>query len=466
MTGRCDRGVNCDDRGMPEPTVTAPVSAAPVWWIPGDAPDAGSTVHGRADGPVWKASGIRYAHAQRLQTPQLAPLASGDIDATRLAPSCPQVSFPLIDEVLDEVEPKLPIDEDCLHLSITVPAGTAPDAGLPVMVWIHGGSYVTGAGDLPIYDPTALVTEHQVVVVTVTYRLGLFGYLRHAASPGNLGLLDQRTALEWVQRYIAHFGGDPANVTAFGESAGGDSVAHLMIADGARGLFRRAIVMSAPLGLMPGRDKMYAAMADKVHGLSADASVEEMLERTNSLQRMSIRYGLRAGMPFGPQYGVAPLPAEDDLDDAWSHVAPDVDLLIGHTAREAALFVPPRLGRVPLRPAARERLVRRLGNSIYDEPARRFAQRHAAAGGSAATYLLHADSHDDPRGGLLAGAHTTDLPYVFPGPAWETIVAASGPAWHVTPEAGREVRAMLGGFARNGVAVERSGPPVVVRSLV
>ena len=150
---------------MPDHVVDQPgptVPTAPTWQVPGKAPDAASTVRGWVDGPVWKASGIRYAHAQRLQTPQLAPLASGDIDATRLAPSCPQVSFPLIDEVLDEVEPKLPIDEDCLHLSITVPAGTAPDAGLPVMVWIHGGSYVTGAGDLPIYDPTALVTEHQV----------------------------------------------------------------------------------------------------------------------------------------------------------------------------------------------------------------------------------------------------------------------------------------------------------------
>lgn len=109
---------------------------------------------------------------------------------------CPQVSFPLIDEVLDGVAEDLVQDEDCLRLSITVPAGTAPDAGLPVMVWIHGGSYLTGAGDLPIYDPAALVLEQQVVVVNVTYRLGLLGYVSRDGAPGNLGLLDQVEALK------------------------------------------------------------------------------------------------------------------------------------------------------------------------------------------------------------------------------------------------------------------------------
>lgn len=449
---------------MPQHAPDDPHFSGPIWRIPHATSQATSTVRGRVDGATWKASGLRYAHANRWQAPELAPLPAGDVDATQLAASCPQVSFPLIDEVLDQVEPKLPTDEDCLHLSITMPADTPPDAKLPVMVWIHGGSYVTGAGDLPIYAPAALVTEQQVVVVSVTYRLGLFGYLRHAASPGNLGLLDQRTALEWVQRYIAHFGGDRANVTAFGESAGGDSVAHLMVADGGS-LMRRAIVMSAPLGLMPGRAKMYAAMADKVDGLGVDATVEDLLACTNALQRMSIRYGLRAGMPVGPQYGVHPLPAEEDLDDAWSQAARKVDLLIGHTAREAALFVPPRLGRVPLHPAVREPLVRRLGTWIYDEPARRFARRHAEAGGKVATYLLPATNLDHPRSGLLAGAHTTDLPYVFPSPAWEAIVAAFGPAWRVTPEAGREMRAMLAGFARDGTVVDRTGPTVHLRTL-
>ncbi len=430
----------------------------PRWDVPG------GQVTGRSVGDTWRATGIRYAHADRWQPPVLAEVES-NLDATEPAPACPQVSFPMIDEVLDRVGPGLPRDEDCLCLSITVPADTLADAALPVMVWIHGGSYVTGAGDLPIYDPSALVQEQNVVVVSVTYRLGLFGYLRHAASPGNLGLLDQRTALQWVQRNIEHFGGDPANVTVFGESAGGDSVAHLMIAEGAAGLMRRAIVMSAPLGLMPGRDKMYAAMADRVGGLDPSASQQEVLERTNALQRMSIRYGLKAGMPFGPQYGLDPLPAEGDLDEAWSAAATGIDLLIGHTAREAALFVPPRVGKVPLRPAVRERLVRRLGAAIYDNPAREFARRHASAGGRAFGYLIHHEHADDPRGALLAGAHTTDLPLVFPAPAWDAIVAASGPAWRAEADAGREMRSLLGGFARSGAAVERSGPPILVRAI-
>ncbi|GAB3581573.1 carboxylesterase family protein [Calidifontibacter terrae] len=418
-----------------------------------------ATVTGLDEGTVWRATGIRYATAARFARPTVAS-PRGEIDATRPAPGCPQVSFPLIDEVLDQVATDMTYDEDCHFLSVTVPAGTINADRLPVMVWLHGGSYVTGAGDLPIYDPTALVEEHRVIVVNVTYRLGLFGYLARPGVPGNLGLLDQRAALSWVNRHIAAFGGDPANVTVFGESAGADSVAHLMITPDAQSLMRRAIMMSAPLGLMHRRDRMYAAMATTASELPVGASVEQVLALTNRLERMGLRYGLRAGMPFGPQYGLDPLPPEAQAPAAWSAVAPQIDLLIGHTDREAALFVPPTISGKRLPKSLWDKLVRRLTNRIYGTDALRFARRHEAAGGDGGAYVI---THGQRTGGDLAGAHTTDLPLIFPGPAWDAVAEASGAAWRVSPEAGVAMRAVLADFARNGKVPARSGDPVTVR---
>ncbi len=423
-------------------------------WSVGDA-----EITGVDRGSVWRATGIRYASAARFQRPTAVD-PSGTITATRPSPGCPQVSFPLIDEVLDAVASEVTYDEDCLFLSVTVPAGATADERLPVLVWLHGGSYVTGAGDLPIYDPTALVTEHRVVVVNVTYRLGLFGYLARPGVPGNLGLLDQRAALCWINRHIAAFGGDPANVTVMGESAGADSVAHLMITPDAPALMRRAVVMSAPLGLMHRRDRMYAAMATTAAELPAGAPVDDVLALTNRLERLGFRYGLRAGMPFGPQYGLDPLPPEGEAPAAWSAVASKIDLLIGHTEREGALFVPPSLGGRKLPKVLRESLVRQLTTRIYGTDANRFAQRHEAAGGRGGAYVI---THGRRTGGDTAGAHTTDLPLVFPGPAWDAVADASGPAWRVDPAAGAALRTVLADFARSGEVPARSGDPVTVR---
>ena len=137
--------------------------------------------------------------------------------------------MPFLDDILGTRYGELPGSEDCQRLSITMPADLADDERVPVMVWLHGGSYTSGSGDLAIFDAKALVAENRVIVVSVTYRLGLFGYLATGTGrPANLGLLDQLEAFRWVQRNIGAFGGDPGRVTAFGQSAGGDAVAHLM----------------------------------------------------------------------------------------------------------------------------------------------------------------------------------------------------------------------------------------------
>ncbi len=153
----------------------------------------------------------------------------------------------------------LTTSEDCLYLNVWS-ANVGGRQGRPVMVWIHGGANLSGDGHSPWYDGTALA-KRGVVVVTLNYRLGVFGFLAHPAlttespnhSSGNYGLLDQVEALRWVQRNIAAFGGDPANVTVFGESAGSIDLMHLMAAPAARGLFTRAIAQSgAPMiGMAP-----------------------------------------------------------------------------------------------------------------------------------------------------------------------------------------------------------------------
>ncbi|MEL6982230.1 MAG: carboxylesterase family protein [Actinomycetota bacterium] len=146
--------------------------------------------------------------------------------------------------------PQPPQSEDCLYLTVRTPS-PEPGAKLPVMVWIHGGDHQDGSG-ADIYYAANALAGHGVVTVSINYRLGVMGYLAHPelmdesaeGVAGNYGTLDQVAALEWVRDNIASFGGDPGNVTIFGESAGGESVLHLLTSPLARGLFHRAVAQS------------------------------------------------------------------------------------------------------------------------------------------------------------------------------------------------------------------------------
>lgn len=138
-----------------------------------------------------------------------------------------------------------PEDEDCLNLNIWTPA--TDEGKRPVMVWIHGGAFITGTGANPIYDGSTLAKRGNIVIVTINYRLGSFGYLNFKGIKTlNVGSLDQIAALKWINENISKFGGDPDNVTIFGESAGGYSVVSLCSMKDAKGLFRRVIGQSAP----------------------------------------------------------------------------------------------------------------------------------------------------------------------------------------------------------------------------
>lgn len=197
---------------------------------------------------VWK--GIRYAQApvgdMRFKAPVPVKAWTGTQDALSFGAVAPQQE--------SSIAGKEPQAEDCLYLNVWSPGADAKKR--PVMVWIHGGGFVIGSGSSQMYEGTQMATNGDVVIVTINYRLGPLGFLyfneeqRKQGFENNLGIKDQIAALKWVQQNIAAFGGDPAQVTIFGESAGGTSVQTLLASPMAKGLFAKAIVQSGPAGII------------------------------------------------------------------------------------------------------------------------------------------------------------------------------------------------------------------------
>lgn len=417
-----------------------------------DAP-AGRII-GWRDGRVIRATGIRYARAVRFQPPTPEPASSTSIEATEWAPACVQADHPFGMGLMQSSVRTLATTEDCLRLSITRPEAIASGEQRPVMVWIHGGSYVFGAGDAAIYDARALVEEQNVIVVSITYRLGLLGFVGGAGGrAANVGLLDIIEALRWVKANIAAFGGDADNITLFGQSAGGDAIAHLMIAEGTQELFRRAIIQSAPLGISLGRNKMYEAMLKAAIRIAHDAPTDDVIAAQAAVVSASEGFGWPASMPFGTQYGHHPLPAEDDVDAEWSRCARHFDVLIGSTAEEGSFFIPimeplRKLAALPLLGnALRHMAISTITRKVYAAAADRFAKRHARAGGRAYTYKIHWGSKTNQ----LGATHAIDLPLLFGDEqTWQDADLVAGLSWAEVHASARKVRALWSSFARTG----------------
>lgn len=223
-----------------------------------------TTAQGRVAGHAVRAGrvraflGIPYAAppvgALRWRAPQPPAPWSGVREAAGFGPDCPQAPNPLFRAPCQ--------DEDCLYLNVWAPADVGA-GGLPVMVWVHGGGFVGGSGSDARCDGSAFATAG-VIVVSLNYRSGIFGFLAHpglsaesaSGTSGNYGLLDQIAALQWVRENIAAFGGSPQRVTIFGVSAGSASIALLLTAPMARGLFQQAALHS------PGTCRPLASLAD------------------------------------------------------------------------------------------------------------------------------------------------------------------------------------------------------------
>ncbi|KAI9717837.1 MAG: hypothetical protein M1828_007076 [Chrysothrix sp. TS-e1954] len=205
-----------------------------------------------ATASVNKFLGVPFAQSppERFSPPQPATY-SGKVDATSWKPSCPQqFVYPLsaqtfTEDVFNEPPPKE--SEDCLYLNVYAPSSPAPPGGRTVMYWIYGGALEFGNAGQPAYDGSAFAAYQDVILVSVNYRTNVFGFPNSPELPRtgqNLGLLDQRAGLEWVQKYIHLFGGDPAKVTIFGESAGAESVDFLLTSYSSNAPFRGAILES------------------------------------------------------------------------------------------------------------------------------------------------------------------------------------------------------------------------------
>jgi para-nitrobenzyl esterase len=232
--------------------------------------------------------------------------------------------------------------DDCLNLNVWTPS---VDDSRPVLVWIHGGAFSLGAGSLSVYDGSRLAAATNTVVVTINYRLGALGFLviDDPSCTPNVGLLDQVAALEWVRDNISAFGGDPDNVTIFGESAGGGSVLSLLSMPSAVGLFQRAIIQSGATDLLLDRDKAQlvaeaVARAAGLETVDVDAlramSGAQIIEaQANAAMEL---FGTVGTMPFHPVVDGVVLP-HTWLEAASSGFNP-VPVIIGTNRDEMDLF--------------------------------------------------------------------------------------------------------------------------------
>lgn len=412
-------------------------------------------LRGRVQDGVVRFRGIPYAEAARFGAPRAASSWSGVLDANAAGPICPQPASPL-DMVMGKPNATQQA-EDCLSLAVTAPEQR--NGLLPVMVWLHGGAYLIGSGSLDWYDGAALVREGNVVLVNVNYRLGAFGYLHWpGVSPPNLGVRDQIEALRWVARNIAAFGGDPQRVTVFGQSAGGHAIAALMSTPQASGLFQRAIIQSAHLGVGFTQAARALRMAQALKEALAGAdphtcSVDRLLAAQDVARaKLAGPGGLNSTPPFGPIAGFDPLSSATSLTESPSLQAPGVDLMIGTVRDELrSLFEANAHWRTlrrahPLGARVFSGVAGLLGKPVFHAAARKLADNQARAGAGVYTYELHWSPPDS----ALGACHVIDLPFVFGGrAAWESAPMLGG-LWDEVDAIGAVMRRAWTRFAHEG----------------
>lgn len=272
--------------------------------------------------------GIQYARAERFQAPIDIEKYSQIVEARSFGPQSPQVPG-FMDEILKTKD--LPTSEECLYLNIWKPSEIK--SPLPVLLWIHGGAYTNGTAATSWYHGANLVQLGEVIVVSINYRLGPFGFI----GSNNLGLFDQMSALRWVNRNIESFGGDSANVTIFGESAGGSSVVALTASPLTKGLLKKAWAMSPSLLQLRSSAQAEEAMSTFFNVAQVDSlndlkslTTQQIIDATSQLF-VSVENYITT---FSPTRGGAGLPEDVYRASANSNVS----LVVGTNRDENRLW--------------------------------------------------------------------------------------------------------------------------------
>lgn len=304
--------------------------------------------------------GIPYAAQPvgnlRWRPPQPAPTWDGVKQVTAYGPACPQAPSPWLPEMLGIS--KMATDEACLYLNVWTPSLT-PRAKLPVMLWIHGGGNVEGSAEWPPLGET--LAQQSIVVVSINYRLGIFGYFASsdlsAESPqhvsGNYGQLDQIAALHWVHNNIAHFGGDPHQITVAGQSSGSEDICNLMASPLSTGLFQRAILQSGVCvdGIFPSLQQAEASnndLAKTIGTSSKPASLAEL--RSIPAQHLFKLAAADRNLDLEPVVDGRFLPAQPATIFAQGKQA-KVAVLVGSNENEVSIFASPLVGGKSYRPS-------------------------------------------------------------------------------------------------------------------
>ena len=418
-------------------------------------------VAGYIDGGVYIYKGIPYAKAERFMPPQ-DPEPWKDVRSSRAyGPTCPQEKragwYSDAQAFAMHWDDGFP-DEDCLRVNVWT-SGISDGGKRPVMVWLHGGGFRAGSGqELISYDGTNLARDHGVVVVTLNHRLNVLGFLdlsaygsKYALS-GNVGMLDIVKALEWVRDNISSFGGDPSNVTIFGQSGGGGKVSTLMAMPSAKGLFSKAIVQSGSITrlLEPKYSRRIGAATVQALGIKstnidalASVPYEQLLEAyNNAVQTVREEAGQDGNLPteildlilFGqvPVVDGEVIPFQPSTPEALA-ISKDIPVIIGTVYNE---FTPDQ------------------EDQIFRPLALKQAQERVQAG-CAPVYFYRFEWASPVLDGAFGSTHCIDLPFVFDNVLLHRTFTGGGDD---AIALGHRVSRLWTSFAHDGIPVSETLP--------
>jgi len=382
------------------------------------------TLRGRRENGVTAFLGVPFAAPPvRFRPPEPPPPWAGIRDATRVGPACSQPESRLAAAMGSHPVEQ---DEDCLTLNVWTPSQDGPPK--PVLVFLHGGGFMSGSGGMDYYDGAALA-RRGIVVVTVNYRLGVVGFM--ALDQPNIGIRDQLHSLRWVNANIAEFGGDPDAVTVAGQSAGAISILAMLSGTAARGLFHRAIMQSTPAGMRPQTVAEAAARTAEfldVLGMRRDRVRDLPVAEILAAQGEVVRRKAAELGQIPPFHLVAD--GETVADDLVAAGTGEVPILIGVTRDEAGAFLPG---------GDRGAGVTR---SLFVEPTDMIARQGKPAWAYRFDWC--------PPGSPFGACHCIELPFVFGNP----------PAWKDAPMLGGAMPSALVDIVQSAwVAFVRDGDP-------